>query len=245
MTLPAWFEDAARQYEVAARGTSFSLGSGGLRPCLDDLNAPAATIDPHYFHADLWAAELVYRNDRFRNDNMGAGYAPHVDVGSRLDGFVTHLLAQGERVEVVDIRPAPVVVDGLTYRRDDMTTLATFADNSVESLSCLHAAEHVGLFRYSPGIDVDGHAKAMRSLARVLARGGHLYFAVPIGRERVEFNAHRILHPATVIETFERAGLRLESFAAIDDEGAFHPDASPSAFAASRYACGCFELVKP
>ena len=32
--------------------------------------------------------------------------------------------------------------------------------------------------------------------------GGNLYISLPIGKERVEFNAHRVFYPSTVIENF-------------------------------------------
>ena len=73
--------------------------------------------------------------------------------------------------------------------------LARFADGSLESLSTLHAVEHFGLGRYGDPIHPDGWRRAAEALARVLAPGGRLYFSVPIGRERLVFNAHRVFSP--------------------------------------------------
>jgi Caenorhabditis protein of unknown function, DUF268 len=90
--------------------------------------------------------------------------------------------------------------------------------NSVESLSSLHAAEHFGLGRYSDPIDLDACFKFMDSLQTVLAPAGRLYFSVPVGRERVEFNAHRVFSPLTILRRFSL--LQLESFSFVGDDGA-------------------------
>ena len=82
----------------------------------------------------------------------------------------------------------------------------------------------------------------MRSLARVLRPGGRLYFSVPIGVERVEFNAHRIFATATVMDGF--SSLRLVSFSAVDDEGRMRPERNPREFSNANYACGLFEFTK-
>ena len=72
--------------------------------------------------------------------------------------------------------------------------------------------------------------------------GGRLYFSVPVGHERLEFNAHRVFDPRTIPAAF--SGLQLVSFAAVDDAGEFHPEANPDDFARARYACGMFEFTK-
>ncbi len=233
--IPSWFAEDARAYEEAAKGSPFPFDPRHLYPCVDDRDAPAAAIDPHYFRMDLWAARKVFAS--------GTHY--HVDVGSRIDGFVSHLLSFGVEVTAIDVRPLSVHVDGLTFKRADATTMSGFADNSIASLSSLHAAEHFGLSRYGDPIDPDACFRAMRSFARVLAPRGRLLFAVPVGMQHVAFNAHRVFAPATVIDTFTSAGLRLLSFDAIDDLGDFITNASPDTLARARYACGLFEFVKP
>lgn len=55
---------------------------------------------------------------------------------------------------------------------------------------------------------------ALRSMQRVLAPGGHLYIAVPVGDvSGVAFNAHRIFAPELVAETLNE--LQLEDFSVI------------------------------
>jgi SAM-dependent methyltransferase len=227
--LPAFFRDASVYRKQA--DNDFPLELRRLYPFLTDKNAPAGCVDAHYFHQDLWAATEIYKANPGR----------HVDIGSRVDGFISHLLVFRE-VEVVDIRPLHMEVKGLRFTRDDATELRTFADDSVESLSSLHASEHFGLGRYGDAIDPSAWRRFARSLARVLKRGGKLYFSVPCGRQRVLFNAHRIFHPQTVIEAF--AGLTLLSMHGVLDDGRFYRDLSPEELGSQQYGCGCFTFTK-
>jgi hypothetical protein len=102
--------------------------------------------------------------------------------------------------------------------------------------------EHIGLGRYGDELSPQGSEDAARELARILAPGGNLYLGVPVGRERVEFNAHRIFNPLTVLGFFR--GLELVDFAAVDDNDCFVSKPSPSDFNNSDYACGLYHFVK-
>ena len=211
--------------------SKFPLSLGSIYPVLSDFRQQAGMASGHYFHQDLWAARKIFASKVTR----------HVDVGSRVDGFVAHVLSFMP-VEVVDVRPLESRVPGLTFRQEDGTQLTSFADQSVISLSSLHAVEHFGLGRYGDKLDADGWRRGMRALSRVLAQGGKLYFSVPIGRERVEFNAHRVFAPETVLETF--SDLSLVSFSAVDDNGDMMPNADPQVFRDARMACGLFEFTR-
>jgi hypothetical protein len=200
-------------------------------PILTDRFASAGLAEGHYFHQDLWAARKIFQQRP----------PAHIDIGSRIDGFIAHLLAFMP-VTVLDIRPLVSRVQGLTYLQDDATSLSMLQENSVSSLSSLHAAEHFGLGRYGDPIDPDACFKFMDSLQRVLAPGGKLYFSVPVGRERVEFNAHRVFSPNTILKQFTL--LRLESFSFVGDDGSLYLDTEPLALPASEMACGLFEFTK-
>jgi hypothetical protein len=116
-------------------------------------------------------------------------------------------------------------------------------DDSVESLSSLHAVEHFGLGRYGDPLDPLACFTAMRAFARVLAPGGHLYFSVPIGVERVEFNAHRIFDPVRVLDTF--AALELVEFNVIAGDGTFRAGVDPADFRDVADSTGLFVFTKP
>ena len=211
------------EHEAAS---SLRLRFRNLYPQLNDRFAGAGLASGHYFHQDVWAARRVF----------DAAPSEHVDVGSRVDGFVAHLLSF-RAVTVMDLRPLDGGDSRLRFLQADIRSLPQ-PDRSVESLSCLHAIEHVGLGRYGDGIDPQGHISAMRELQRVVADGGRLYLSTPIGRERLEFNAHRILTPKTILKAFDE--LALLEFSAVDDDGRLVEHAEVSEFEEATYACGLF-----
>jgi len=104
------------------------------------------------------------------------------------------------KVKVIDVRPLKSRIKGLDFIQADATELKGIKSNSIKSLSSLHAVEHFGLGRYTDPIGPDSWKKAINSLERVLAKGGKLYFSVPIGKERLNFNAHRVFDPQTILQ---------------------------------------------
>jgi len=197
-------------------------------PCLFDRMA-TTPFDAHYFYQNVWAFKAIKRSET----------PYHVDVGSQVS-FVG-LLTAITHVIFVDIRPLVVNVSNFDSVAGDILNLP-FDSGSVRSLSCLNVAEHIGLGRYGDRLDPAGTKKAARELGRVLARGGDLYFAVPVGRPRVCFNAHRIHSPQQILEYFH--GLDLVEFSAVGDDGAFIHEVEPTGFENATYSCGLFHFRK-
>jgi hypothetical protein len=79
-----------------------------------------------------------------------------------------------------------------------------------------------------------------------LAPGGTLLIAVPVGKEKICFNAHRVYDAKKFAKLF--SGLDLVEFALIPDgevkEGLIFQDALDLA-AKQSYGCGCFWFKKP
>src|SRR5262249_35488597 len=146
-------------------------------------------FDAHYFYQAVWAMERIAR--------CRAGM--HIDIGSDIKfvGMLTTHLP----VTFIDIRPLKAQVMQLSSLAADITNLP-FRDGSIQSLSSLHVAEHIGLGRYGDALNPSGTRQACIELARVLAIGGNLFFSTPIGRERVCFNAHRIHNPTRILNYF-------------------------------------------
>jgi hypothetical protein len=194
-------------------------------PCLFD-NTPTTPYDPHYFHQAVWAVERI------------AARAPkeHVDVGSETT-FVG-MLSASVPVVFVDIRPFPIVLPRLRPLAGDLARGLPFDDGSIESLSCLHVAEHIGLGRYGDQLAPDGTRRACVELQRVLAKNGRLYFSVPVGRPRVCFNAHRIHTPEQIVQYF--SSLALEEFSVVGDDYQLMLDADLCDGATLDYGCGLF-----
>jgi SAM-dependent methyltransferase len=229
--LPKYIADASTYARQLPADDSFAIRGRDLYPILGEHHAEAGEITAHYFHQDLWAARKIFEKSP----------TEHFDVGSRIDGFVAHVLTFMP-VTVIDVRPFAEHVDGLRFIKGDATHLSSIPDASLASVSSLHAVEHFGLGRYGDPVDPRAADKAMAALSRVLAPEGRLYFSVPIGRERLLFNAHRIFSPATVLRLL--SPLDLISFAAIDDAGHFHCQVEPADFERADYSCGLFEFGK-
>jgi len=188
------------------------------------------SIDTHYFYVNGWAMRRIVAHQP----------SYHVDVGSQ--NLFVNLLGAVLPVLFVDYRPLDTNITGLNSVGGNILNLP-FAENSVRSISCLHVAEHIGLGRYGDSLDPRGTWKAARELSRILAPGGNLYFAVPIGRERLCFNGARIHYAETILDYF--AGLDLVEYSGVSDDGRFVERASLSKFNVCDYACGMFWFKKP
>ena len=218
-------------YKRASKNSQFQISLQDLFPVLQDRFASAGGVRGHYFLQDVWAARKLYEST----------ISHHVDVASRLDGFVAHVLCFS-KITYVDIRPLDINIEGLEYRKGSILELP-FEDSSVLSLSCLHVIEHIGLGRYGDPIDVDGWVKGCHELIRVLAPGGILLIGVPVGIQRLCFDAHRIFNPSTIVNAF--MPLRLVEFSLIDDAGqSLQKNASFEKALACSYGCGLFLFEK-
>lgn len=165
-----------------------------------------AGLTGDYFFQDMWAAREIYRSN-----------VKHVyDIGSRMDGYIAHLLAMEVHVTLLDIRPFPHKVEGIDFIQTNATDLSNIPDESIETLSSLCALEHFGLGRYGDPIDYNGWRKSLHAIKRKLKIGGTLYLSVPVGNtERVQFNAHRIFKPLTIVNELIPE-LELREFSYID-----------------------------
>jgi SAM-dependent methyltransferase len=172
----------------------------------------------------------------------------HVDVGSRVDGFVAHVAAF-RRILVIDIRPLTSRTANLEFVRADlMEPLREDLVDCCDSLSCLHALEHFGLGRYGDRIAYDGYLVALANLHRMLKQGGKLYLSVPIGPQRIEFNAHRVFSVAYLLECVQ-GRYDVDHFSFVDDRGDLHEhvlirQADVDADYGCTYGCGILELTK-
>ncbi len=234
--------DPQRTYHSSKQLTGFRKDAQDFRsqggridsysPQLSDQTDDAGHVDGHYFWQDLLVAQRI----------AGRSPARHVDLGSRIDGFVAHLLAFRE-VEVIDIRDLTSTVPGLTFLRADGMSLEGIDDQSLESFSSLHAIEHFGLGRYGDPIDPSGHIHGMSSVQRVLAPGGRCYISFPVGPEAVEFNAQRVIDPRQPIDTMDE--LELVDFTAIPWSGSPVMDAKPADYVDQQGWCGLYEFRRP
>ena len=121
-------------------------------------------------------------------------------------------------------------------------------ENYCDSVSSLHAIEHFGLGRYGDVVDYEGHVKGLNNISKILKKGGRFYFSVPIGPQRIEFNAHRVFSVKYLVELLEEQYI-IDSFSYVNDSGDLIVDAHLTAHDiqnnfSCNYGCGIFELKK-
>lgn len=211
--------------------SDFPLIIANSYPMFYDRFEDAGEIPKHYFHMDLWAARRIFKS----------GVKKHYDIGSRLDSFISHCLVFCD-VVMLDVRPLTTKIQGLNFIQADAMNMKDIRSNSIQSLSTLHAIEHFGLGRYGDPIDVMGYKRAIEEMKRIIKKGGHLYFATPVGRQRLEFNAHRVFNPKYIVSLFD--GFTLKEFSAIDDKNNFIENADINKFVNANYSCGLYLFVK-
>jgi hypothetical protein len=211
---------------------------GRAHPCLQDRGSEGGTASGHYFHQDL----LVARRICVRAPRL------HVDIGSRIDGFVAHV-ASFREIEVFDVRPVQESVPNIRFRCVDfMGSLDEQFIDYCDSVSCLHALEHFGLGRYGDRIKCDGYVDGLENMRKMLQANGACYLSVPIGPQRIEFNAHRVFAMEYLLDLFSDK-FRIECFSFVDDQGHLH-EAVPLHQAEvtknfdCTYGCGIFEMTK-
>ena len=202
---------------------------------LQDFDDKAGKVKGHYFHQDLLIAKMIFDSKPKR----------HVDIGSRLDGFVAHV-ASFREIEVFDIRPLEQCShENIKFVQADMMKPQLL--KKTDSLSCLHAIEHFGLGRYNDPIDVDGHMKGISNLVSLLEKNGILYISFPIGKtDQIHFNAHRVLHPKSIFKNHSiKSNMELVRFDYVDDMGDLHSNVDLESIPEGlNYGCGIYTLKK-
>ena len=206
----------------------FVVHTKDIYPCLKD-KIVKTPFDHHYTYHPAWAARILAQTKP----------EYHVDISSILS-FST-IVSAFLPVRFYDYRPADLKLDNLESGFADLKKL-NFADNSIPSLSCMHTIEHIGLGRYGDEIDPLGDIKSINELKRVLKSGGDLLFVTPVGKSKIEFNAHRIYSFEQIIEYF--SPFSLKEFSLIPDTGGLIQNADPSLVKKQFYGCGCFWFKK-
>lgn len=167
-----------------------------LSPIFGDFNSQAGSADGHYFWQDLICAQWI-NEDNPEN---------HLDIGSRVDGFIAHLLASRE-VTLVDLRPLENKIPNLSIVCGSAQQNLVANVGSFRSVSSLHCIEHFGLGRYKDPLDPQGHISGLFNIAECVEYGGILYLSFPIGHNETQFNAQRLLNPIHIVEKLQNFNL--------------------------------------
>lgn len=217
-----------RRFKALDKSRRFSLSLKDFYPQVRD-KILATDFDRHYVYHTAWAARKV------------KAISPpfHIDISSSL--YFVSIVSAFVPVKFYDYRPPNLELNNLSVEKVNLLSLP-FDDSSVNSLSCMHTVEHIGLGRYGDEIDPDGDLKAIKELKRVLAKDGSLLFVVPVGNPKIEFNAHRIYSYKQISEYFN--DLEMKEFSLVTDDGDFVEDASPELANKQKYGCGCFWFIR-
>ena len=230
---PKWFRNDFQNFKkLATKNTArFKLDKKDFWPCLLD-NTGGLEFDRHYTYHPAWAARML------------ATLKPesHIDISSILSWAT--VVSAFIPITYYDFRPAKIQLSNFFSGKQDLTKLS-FEDNSIQSLSCMHTVEHIGLGRYGDPLDYDGDLKAIKELCRVTAFGGNLLFVVPVGSHSIiEFNAHRIYSADYIITLFESLGMKLNRFDYIPQGEGNIIENMKSQNIQDKYGCGCFWFQK-
>ncbi len=218
------------------KSKNFVVNCREQMPMINDKYDEAGTLDSHYFFQDLVMAREINH----------VGPKVHYDIGSRVDGFITHILSADyvRKIILIDIRPLSVKIDRVECIQEDAISLESIEDESIESLSSLSVVEHFGLGRYGDPINPDAWYIALKNMQEKIKEGGRLYLSVPVGPEdKLIFNAHRIFKPSTIVEALDR--MDLISFRYIHDMKVYEsklPDGLDEGV--KEFDCGLFIFCK-
>lgn len=231
-----YLNDVKKYKEMNIR-QDFSYSKEYEFPCISEYRGQAG-YPGTYFWQDLWGAQRI----------MAHHPQKHYDIGSRVDGFISHMMLFPEiELHFIDIRPMEKSIPGTYFTQADATTLQGIEDNSIESLSALCSFEHFGLGRYGDPIDPEACFKAFESSQRVVKKGGYIYISVPVGENHVCFNAHRVFNPNTVIEEFDKCICEELSIIDLDSDPVVYKVPEPKMFTIEPqidHYCGLFMFKK-
>lgn len=206
----------------------FSVKLKDVYPCLGD-KLPKTPFDHHYIYHPAWAARILAKT----RPEYHLDFSSILSFSSIVSAFIP--------IKFYDYRVANLQLSNWESGFADLNKLP-FETDSQPSISCMHTVEHIGLGRYGDPLDAKGDLKAINELKRIVQPGGDLLFVTPVGRSRIEYNAHRIFSYEQVVDYF--APLRLMEFSLVPDGGGLIENASKDLVHQQEYGCGCFWFKK-
>ena len=181
-----------------------------IYPCFHDNINQVSIIQNEYFIQDLYVANIV--------KNLPSTL--HVDIGSRLDGFVSQCSLVKDLISY-DYRQESQLKYGIHFSHVDLLDYDCVygALNSHHgqriSISCLHTLEHLGLGRYGDKLSLQAFENGLSNLLLSTPVNSSLIISFPVGIPRIYFNAHRIIDIDTVIKYLDNHNFEFVEFSTI------------------------------
>ncbi len=227
-----------QNYIEFKKKTNFVSENFFFLPILGEHKKTSGNLVKHYFYQDLLVASYIFKNKPKK----------HVDVGSRIDGFVAHV-ASYRKIEVFDIRSNSFQFNNIIFKKKNFNKIEKSLTNYCDSLSCLHTLEHIGLGRYGEAIDVKGHIKVLFNLSKILKPNGKLYLSYPISNiSKVYFNSERVFNHLEILDWINNSNLKLKlvNFDFIDDSENVYLNSNLENYRLKKikYGCGIYTLKK-
>ena len=206
------------------------FGNGFLYYIFGQRNKKS-TYDLHYVIQSWWGCK------RIGSTNVEV----HYDFSSSIP-FVANLSAL-KQVCYHEYNPPALSLPNIKVLSADLLRL-NYKDASLDSISCFHVLEHIGLGRYGDALDPDGYLIAINELKRVCSIGGRIYITVPVGKDSIYVNAHRVFDANKFTRNF--TGFSLVEFSCVLDGGELLENVGENIVECEKYALGmfCFEKFK-
>lgn len=153
-----------------------------------------ATINRHYWFQDIHVASQVIELSRANPNHL------HIDIGSRIEGFITSLISAKVKLIFGEINLPKVKFANAEIRFIDLQSMSKEQFIGAGSVSCLHVIEHLGLGKYGDAINSQGHLQVLDDFFRVMPAGVPLFISFPTSSlPGITFNAGRDLDPIVMI----------------------------------------------
>ncbi len=196
-----------RQYREFKEQGDGSFPLGKWYPRLDDIGKECGEVRGTYPIGDLYVAQKIFE----------AKPVNHLDIGSRIDGFVFHV-ASFREISVMDIRNMPFKIKNINFINHDITD-DIISSGEWHSISCLHSLEHYGMGRYGDKVNFSGYLEALNNIFFMLKWGGTFYLAIPVGKQRIDWNAYRVFDFGRITQTLKDIGFKIQSLVFINNDG--------------------------
>lgn len=206
-------------------------------PVFVDYSAP--TVNRHYWFQDIHVATQVIDMAKGNPDHL------HIDIGSRIEGFITSLISARVKLIFGEINLPKISFPNTQTTFIDLQKMTPDQLVGANSVSCLHVIEHLGLGKYGDAIDSQGHLKVIEDFHRVMPAGVPLFISFPTSSEPgITFNAGRDLDPIQMLDKVRSVGFSIDDVAFVTSDWKLEIDPSIDLLKSERYGCLILRLVK-